>query len=535
MRLIILCLCALTTQLSFAQNPPTPPETLSNCEDPKAPQTTDASFNADGVAAGKTVTLEVTANNNNESITCGNNANSFDGSSAGTVFTTQAGIVNFKQASILKALGFCQNTQNPKIERATICAWQAGGQQEGWKATFEIDLNEKKVTTENINSGNGRIGFDLLVEGTNNTASLTYEVCLNKDKSKLDAMSDTATCDGDLKKDFTSTRISIAGLDNGNTYYFRAKVSGSSSLNKWSEIGQAEPVETFGFARTYDGAENPVSWGCAQGSADSNSWVIFAGLALALIIIRRKLKGSSALFGLLVIFAASDSLMAHPGQMNFGIIGSVYEPNLNGSTKDDGSNAFPFYKCMFENKMLPLMGIELDWHLLDKFGSLQLGFGTSYTYGSGKALKAKTADCQRSGDDVGMHLLQIRPQLTYMLDRWVDTVPLVPYLRAAIVSQGYVFTYQDGWDKEKDSSAKPNGIIFGYELGAGLMLSLNWTEPSVARNAKANDVYNRVYLKTEVAYAPLNNFHSKGLEFSSNWPAKGFPLLLKFGIVFEFN
>ncbi|MEI6790263.1 MAG: hypothetical protein WCK42_03680, partial [Myxococcaceae bacterium] len=169
------------------------------------------------------------------------------------------------------------------------------------------------------------------------------------------------------------------------------------------------------------------------------------------------------------------------------------------------------------------------------FGSLQVGMGVAYTYEGGAALKAVNGQptCEQTGDSAALHMLHFKPQITYILDNWVDEFPLAPYIRAGIVGVGYLFTYQGGLDKE--GKAKPVGVVFGWEAAAGLMFMLDFLQPSVTESARANGAYDHIFLKAEAAYMPINNFYQNGLNFSPAWPTPNFPLMLTFGLVFEFK
>jgi hypothetical protein len=232
--------------------------------------------------------------------------------------------------------------------------------------------------------------------------------------------------------------------------------------------------------------------------------------------------------------------------VNLAVTGAPYLPNIDGSKKADGNAiSLPIYKCLYgkpgadAGAILPLMGIDVDVHMTDAFGSLQLGVGATYTYASGNAL-TNQKDCNSQGTDpVGIHLFQLKPQLTYILDPWVEIFPLAPYVRGGIVAQGYVFTHQGKVDepggKEVQAGTAGAGVVFGWEAAFGLMFMLDVLEPTVAGAARGEGVYDHTYLKAEIAYMPINNFTGKGLDLSPAWPTKDIPLMLTFGLVFEFQ
>lgn len=447
-------------------------------------------------------------------------------------------------AAILNALGVCP-AATAKPSYAAICIYS--NDSGPWKAIFHYDVSPKTLNGISLSEGNKRITVTISDPniGTSNY-SPTYEVCFSKNATIIDGViaGTTASCPSDGLRTSTSTSIVVSGLENGpdNTYTFTARVQGSA--NKWTASKAAFPIETDGFGEIYakqGGAPNPLSFSCTQTSASPATWMLFLLLGLLLrrktphpISLKRNLplpQGERGFILATLLFIAIPA-NADLGQINFGIVGSTYKPALDLSTKPDGSQIAGFYGNMFSDKLLPLMGVEVDVHLLDDFGSLQVGLGLAYAYAGGNAIAVSTG--ARSNDPAGLHMLHLKPQLTYILDPWVDIVPLAPYVRAGIVTMGYMFTYQGSIDREA-GGANPMGFMFGYEAAAGLMLALDWLEPSVSKQASANGVYDHIYLKAEAAYMPINNFGRNGLNFSPAWPTPNFPMMLTFGLVFEFK
>jgi len=104
------------------------------------------------------------------------------------------------------------------------------------------------------------------------------------------------------------------------------------------------------------------------------------------------------------------------------------------------------------------------------------------------------------------------PSSTYIFDPFIDVFPLAPYIRTALVGQGYIFTH-DGKDGGK-TLMKPNGFRFGYQLALGLMLMLDFLEPRAVVNARTAGLFEHVYLKGELSYMKIDSFGQPGLNFS---------------------
>ncbi|MBH1989328.1 MAG: hypothetical protein I8H75_05980 [Myxococcaceae bacterium] len=433
------------------------------------------------------------------------------------------GLANVAPQDLLNGLGACQS---PASGKAALCIYAVDA--EPFKAQFTYDTFPDAVSIEEIVAGSKRLSMTLKdPKSAHQDYAPTYEVCFGTDSALIGALTHTsAACPSELTTT-SATHITLNDLENFQEYTLVARVQRSQNL--WSPSLTGTPIDSAGFSKIYDGASNPLSWSCTQTPSAPESWALFLLLLILIAPIRIRFLGALCLL--------SVPLWAHLGSINVGLTGSPYRPSLDTSTQINGRAIRPFYGPMFDHKLLPLMGLEVDIHLWDQFGSLQLGGALSYTYAGGKALamdpSTQAITAHQSSDSVGLHLLHFRPQLTYALDHWVDRVPLVPYVRGGIVCAGYLFTYQNGVDQE--GGANPMGFVFGYEAAAGLMLALDSLEPSVSRNARANGVYDHVYLKAEAAYMPIDNFHQKGLNFSPRWPAADFPLMLTLGLVFEFK
>jgi hypothetical protein len=227
----------------------------------------------------------------------------------------------------------------------------------------------------------------------------------------------------------------------------------------------------------------------------------------------------------------------------------MYRPALDSEKLSSGESIFPFYKNFFRRKTAdkegpinPLMGLEFDWHLWDDFGSLQLGVGLGYTFITGHALEL---DANNQPDDkkpishakVALHMYQIRPQLTYIFNPYVDYVPLVPYARAALIAHGYSFLELGKNVSETNADGKvikPNGIRFGYQAALGLMLRLDFLDRGAVRSARSGGLFDHIYLKSELSFTKIDGFGTKGFQFSpKDVMGTGLPLMWTFGLVFE--
>lgn len=340
-----------------------------------------------------------------------------------------------------------------------------------------------------------------------------------------------------------STSVTIDKLTNDEEYVFKARAISANSdkekikeLSKWSQPITATPEDSQYFSDQYD-KHGPIQLdGCSQIKNSSSLFPLLGLLVLFLFSLRRKKSciGLGKILFSLVILTASSS-QAHLGQISIGFNGTPYFPNLDGNN-EIGTPAAP-YSCDFGNKknpsgpILPLIGFDLNVHLTDAFGSLQLGGGIAYSYVAGHTLSDSHTCNSESGSPQSLHFFQVKiPQLTYILDNWVELVPIAPYVRGGLIMAGYANT---PFSRPPDHPNKPINITFGWEAAAGFLFLLDVFAPQTASTARSLGVYDHTFLKFEVAYAPINNFGRGGLDLSSAWPNKDLPITLNFGLVVE--
>lgn len=323
----------------------------------------------------------------------------------------------------------------------------------------------------------------------------------------------------------------------GETYDFKIRKDGDKAFTK---IKTGRAFAAYSALQVWDVAPNPWSFGCsAVPSSKSVPFVWFSLLALGLWLIRVALsKRRSRLAGLgivCVLSLGSGPANAYLGQASAAIVGSPYLPNLDGSTTAYGTRVKPIYSCMFYGSTLPFLGLEGEVHLWDDFGSLRAGLGAQYTFASGNALySSELTPCTTiSSIRTNLHLLHLKPMVSYVFDRFVDIVPIVPYARLSVVGAGYYFIYRSGPDTrgestEQTQSLHPLGIRLGYEIALGMMFSLNWLEPELAARSEGEEIYKHMYLKADVAYMSINQFGQRGINLSPR--TFQMPLMFTFGL-----
>lgn len=403
-------------------------------------------------------------------------------------------------------------------------------------ARYNFDTRTASISDIiNISAANRVIGFTIQTTGG---MGGSFEVCYG-DKN-LGDISANADCSSPFTKvSFNQNNIKLSDLDPNLTYAFKVRMIEDGTPQAWTGVYERTPSIVNFPINSYNGEGGELGFSCRSSNEASTLMLI---ITLGLLMFWRYKKKASMLLMVFFLVMPKES-HAELGQMNFGILGAMYRPDLDSEQLSSGETVFPFYRCHFRKKVSdtegpinPLMGFEADWHLWDAFGSLQLGFGASYTYVKGHGLRLKNGqpDCDDFYEEAStaLHMYQIRPQLTYIFDPFVEYVPLAPYLRAAVIGQGYNFT-NDGKDAG-NNSFKPNGFRFGYQFALGLMFMLDFLEPSSVTNARSAELFEHVFLKGELSYTKIDTFGKPGLNFSAkDVMGTDWPLMWTFGLVFE--
>jgi len=271
---------------------------------------------------------------------------------------------------------------------------------------------------------NGEVSF--LIDFLPGGSPVKFQICYGEDPKKIEGTTECngGPTNGENLLNTPSPKFTLDGLNSKITYTFKVRIVEDGQAQAWSSPFQLRPERVNFPLNDYDGKGGNLEFSC-QGSRGSLSMLVFALLLFLGIRLRHKLF--PALFmSLLAVCILPTDARADLGQMNFGILGAMYRPDLDNEMVA-GKEIFPFYKCHFRKKtsdengpINPLMGVEADWHLWDGFGSLQLGLGASYTYvkGFGLRLDAKgQPDCNNryEGASAALHMYQLRPQLNLHL------------------------------------------------------------------------------------------------------------------------
>lgn len=433
----------------------------------------------------------------------------------------------------------CQDKGDKGI--TTICIYpdETGSDELLAQATLTFNTLEAQIgePTDKI-AANGEVSFKVSITGGSQDTEI--EVCYGESSIGPIEADDCPTGFISIKKN--APDIVITGLKDKTEYVFKIRPAQSTSGKSWQKSFKLMPMPTTYPLQAYDGKGGNFEYSCSQ---TGENGLLFISFVLLLIFLLNKKNRLNINLFLLFIILQTPSQKVFAKALNVGLLGSLYRPDLDSEKQASGQDIFPFYKCFFrksdsaaQGPINPLIGLEFDWHLFDGFGSLQLGMGVGYTFVNGKALEKSllgAPDCNKRLDNskISLHMYQLRPQITYVLNQLVEYFPLAPYARASLVGHGYSF-FTNAKSASEANNNKPNGFRFGYQLAVGLMLMMDFLEPSAIRDAKGQGLFEHVFLKGELSYSKIDSFGREGYQFSAkDIMGTKYPLLWTFGIVFE--
>ena len=237
------------------------------------------------------------------------------------------------------------------------------------------------------------------------------------------------------------------------------------------------------------------------------SWLVL----VAFFAFKSGRKALLALFFVLLLAAPIQDLSAK----GTGIHGEASFTNLLYYPQIDSEiNGTPF-KDVAGSQVRWLPSLTFGLAIPTKYIRISFIGGIGYTRFKGYAMRS---DGTKSSDRTTMHFLPLKAELKL---RPVYDFPLYPYIAGGI--DYYPWWVRDG------SSTTENGGTFGLHGTIGLMLSLNWMDPSSSKKMNENGVLNTC-LFVGYKFEKINDFwRDNSFDLSNNMKYN-----FEFGIVFEF-
>lgn len=218
--------------------------------------------------------------------------------------------------------------------------------------------------------------------------------------------------------------------------------------------------------------------------------------------------------------ASFDAQGESPRNFELELNGTFYTPDLDGESGLSGSP----YADIFGKDRMWVFEAEFDYEIVDLGGPLGVGFSAGFGWVSGKGIYADSGE--ESPDETTLRTFPMRLMAVYrfqLLDR--QGIPLIPFVKAGL---GYTFWWSKGSDGKisKADDVKARGGKWGYNLGVGLALSLNFIDRPLARDCDRTWGINDTHVMVQFMHATADNFGGDGFDFTRD--------SLMVGLGFEF-
>jgi len=163
------------------------------------------------------------------------------------------------------------------------------------------------------------------------------------------------------------------------------------------------------------------------------------------------------------------------------------------------------YQDVFGEKQTFMFLAEFDWQFLRLPGvNLGIGLLAGYFQDTGKGLDPDTGE--RAGEETQLKVLPGHFDAIVRVDALprYTKVPLVPFVKAGV--SYYIWWVENGRGIGRYDGTTGYGGTWGWNFSAGMMLLLDFFEPSAARTFDQEAGVNNSYLYADFFMARIDNF-----------------------------
>lgn len=222
----------------------------------------------------------------------------------------------------------------------------------------------------------------------------------------------------------------------------------------------------------------------------------------------RKIVTAALLASCLLMATASTASAESPRHWMLELHAGPYWPQVDEGFK----TATPYADIFGASTPVVLFGFHLDYQLWQDFGSIAVGVGARIGWVDGAA--RDTDGTTSATDETSLNMAPLTASVVYRWD-WGSInhgVPLIPYFKAGLTYTLWWIT--DARDKVSASLDKGNnarqgwGGIWGFHVGGGLQIALDWMFEPMASELDAETGVNNSYIFIEYAFHSVNDFGS---------------------------
>ena len=335
-------------------------------------------------------------------------------------------------------------------------------------------------------------------------------------------------CSGLIGSDQTSYRLK--NLENDVEYTLvMVAVDNDGNLSTPTDAVTGTPVLTIDFYNEYVNEGGQVVGGyCAIASDAARPGalaLLMFGVALAWTCVRRKRRGrwfwiiplvamlgvrpalGQAVFhddnlaGLSSEGSDADTHGRSPRSMAMEFRLGPYKPDIDSGLANGATPSAD----MFGSGSHLLYQLEVDYDLLQTFGTLAVGVGVGYFRETANAFVGTSGGVStgvRSFDETALRLVPVSLLAVYRMDvfaeRW--NVPLVPYAKLGLNYTFWKITDGNGDVATLTQGGRGAGGTAGWQAAAGLALQLDILDPASMRELDSESGLNHMYAFCEYTH-----------------------------------
>jgi hypothetical protein len=360
-------------------------------------------------------------------------------------------------------------------------------------------------------------------------------------------------CSGLIASDQASHRVKNLSNDVEYTVVLVA-VDNNGNLSAPTDAVTGTPIPTVDFYNEYvnEGAQPAGGYCDVVGHAPRSrvgTWVL-VGVLLGFALVRRRriwlllvpllgLLAPRSAIGQIVyhdddpaLWASPDDLQADHGRSARSLAVELrlgpYRPDVDAGV---ASGATP-YQNVFGGGSHLLYNLEVDYEILQRFGTLALGAGVGYFRATAKAFIGTSDGLStgvRSSDETALRLIPLSLLAVYRMDvlaeRW--SVPLVPYAKLGLNYTFWKITDGNGDVATLPQGGRGEGGTAGWQASVGLALQLDILDSASMRELDDETGLNHMYVFAEYAHVDASGLGmSNRLHLGDNTWSAG--LLMEF-------
>jgi hypothetical protein len=333
--------------------------------------------------------------------------------------------------------------------------------------------------------------------------------------------------------------INGQALQNEVPYVFAVRaIDKYGNTSTLSDVATGTPKAVDDFYTHYRNEGGTAKGGGGCSSAGPATWALL-GLGAFLFWLARRRKGAPLLL-LALAALGPGAARAQQGEgmpilkpderpsriLLFAVKIDRYSPQIDSEAALVANGARPYFD-IFRGRSPLRWQLEVDWQIAHPFGSILLGGTAGYWQNIGKGLDHLTQ--LPSSDNALLDVVPLGAVLTYRFDWAADrhNIPVIPYAQIGLQAALWASFNGRGDVVQTPDGGRGSGWTTGYTAALGVALSLDFLDPTLAREAYNEVRLQRTSLFAEYGWTELSSFGKSGAMILSDraW---------RFGLALEF-